>query len=92
MAPRPANNIADLLKRALEDRLRTYSLTPRELEIVWLLLQGRSNKEIAARCFICEQTVNDHLKHAYQKLGIHSRTALIPRLLEMPAHVAPTAS
>jgi len=52
-------------------------LTEREKEVVALLLQGYSNREIAARCFISEQTVKDHLKHIYTKTGIHHRSALM---------------
>jgi len=58
-----------------------YRLTPRELSIVYLLLQGYSNKEIAGRCNIAVQTVKDHLKHIYEKTGVHQRTALLALLL-----------
>ena len=76
-----AANLSALLARVLEERMRPYFLTPREESIVSLLFQGCSNKEIAARCRISEQTVKDHLKHVYQKVGTHQRTALLARLL-----------
>ena len=57
--------------------LQPFLLTPREEEILTCLLQGLSNKEIASHCFVCEQTVKDHLKHIYQKVGIHHRSALL---------------
>lgn len=65
----------------LRERLLEYSLTPREAEIVWLLACGMSNKEIAASCSIAPQTVKDHLKHVYAKIGAHQRTALLARLI-----------
>lgn len=65
----------------LRDRLQGYALTPREVEIVLLLIHGLCNKEIAARCGISLQTVKDHLRHVYDKTGIRQRTALMARIL-----------
>jgi len=72
---------AGFFARVIRERLIPFALTPRESEIVGLLLHGLSNKEIAARCRIAEQTVKDHLKHVYTKVGAHQRTALIARLI-----------
>jgi len=47
-----------------------------------LILHGLSNKAIAAGCHITEQTVKDHLKHVYRKMGVHQRTAAIAKLLQ----------
>ena len=58
-----------------------HGLTRREQEIAYLVVQGFHNKEIASRCFISELTVKDHLKHIYQKMGIHQRADLLLRLL-----------
>lgn len=65
------------LDRRISQQLDVYGLTPRELSIVHLLVQGCSNKEIAGRCDIAVQTVKDHLKHIYGKTGVHQRTALL---------------
>ncbi len=70
-----------ILKSVFGRRLHAYALTPREEHVVGLILRGLSNKEIAAHCHISEQTVKDHLKHIYQKVGTHQRTALLARLL-----------
>lgn len=48
-------------------------LTPRELEILQLVLAGRTNKSIAAEICISEKTVEYHLNHIYTKLGMHTR-------------------
>jgi DNA-binding NarL/FixJ family response regulator len=48
-------------------------LTMRQLEIVRLLSQGLTNKEIARSLGIAEQTVANHLKTIFDKLGVHSR-------------------
>jgi DNA-binding NarL/FixJ family response regulator len=49
-------------------------LTPRELEILQLVLTGKTNKEIAREIYISERTVEFHLGHIYTKIGARSRT------------------
>ena len=65
----------------LRRRLRSYLLSAREEEIVSLLVQGFTNREIAERCYISEQTVKDHLKNVYRKMGVHQRGAAVAMLL-----------
>lgn len=48
-------------------------LTPRELEILQLVIAGKTNKEIAREIFISKKTVEFHLDHIYSKLGIRTR-------------------
>jgi DNA-binding CsgD family transcriptional regulator len=51
-------------------------LTPQELQIALLLTAGRTTRETAAALFLSPKTVEYHLRHVYQKLGIHSRDEL----------------
>jgi DNA-binding CsgD family transcriptional regulator len=51
-------------------------LTRAELRVARLVAAGHSNKEVAAELFVSVKTVEFHLRHAYQKLGIRSRVAL----------------
>jgi len=48
-------------------------LTPRELEILQLVLAGKTNKEIAHEVFISKKTVEFHLDHIYSKIGLRTR-------------------
>jgi two-component system, NarL family, nitrate/nitrite response regulator NarL len=52
------------------------TLTEREREIVCLVSEGLSNKEIARRLNLCDDTIKMHLHHIYQKLAIRNRMAL----------------
>jgi DNA-binding CsgD family transcriptional regulator len=52
------------------------SLTPTELDVVRLVSEGIPNKEIATRLFISPRTVQSHLRHVYNKLGLTSRVQL----------------
>ena len=50
-------------------------LTPRELEVLALLAQGKTNRTIAHELYISEKTVASHVSHIFTKLGIGSRSA-----------------
>jgi len=52
------------------------SLTPAELDVVRLVAEGLTNKDVAARLFISPRTVQAHLAHVFAKLGVASRTQL----------------
>jgi predicted ATPase/class 3 adenylate cyclase/DNA-binding CsgD family transcriptional regulator len=52
------------------------SLTPTELDVVRLVSEGLGNKDIASRLFISPRTVQAHLTHIYNKLGLTSRVQL----------------
>jgi two-component system, NarL family, response regulator LiaR len=55
----------------------TEALTERETEVLHLLVQGQSNKEIARTLQIVEDTVKTHVKHILAKLGVQSRTQAV---------------
>ena len=57
-------------------------LTPRELEIVGLLAQGRSNRDIAGILMISRATVKVHVERIIRKLGVSDRTQAVVRAIE----------
>jgi DNA-binding CsgD family transcriptional regulator len=53
------------------------SLTPTERDVVRLVREGLTNKDIATRLFMSPRTVQTHLTHVYTKLGLSSRVQLV---------------
>lgn len=64
-------------------QLQSLGITPRELEILTLIAQGLSNREIAAQLFVSENTVKTHCARAYDKLGAARRTQAVQRGKEL---------
>ena len=74
------------LSREVAERMIEYPvaahLTPREMEVLRLLPQGLSNKEIAVRLDVSETTAKWFVKNILQKLGVNDRTAAVTTALE----------
>ena len=60
-----------------EARVRELALTPRELEILGLIASGLSNREIAEKIFVSENTVKTHSSRLFDKLGARRRTQAV---------------
>jgi two-component system nitrate/nitrite response regulator NarL len=66
------------LKSAPDERTqkKTFGLTPRELEIIAAIVAGYTNKDMAQKLRISEQTVKHHLTNIFDKLGVSNRLEL----------------
>lgn len=71
--PAPVNFVLDT------DKAAQLGLTSRELEVLALIAQGLSNKEIAEQVFVSENTVKTHLSRVFDKLGAKRRTQAVQR-------------
>ena len=70
-----APQVAERLMRELFSREQSAdSLTERETDVLRLLAQGKSNKEISRTLHIAEQTAKTHVSHILEKLSLSSRT------------------
>lgn len=76
LEPQPA-------ERDLATKLAVYGLSKREQEVTLFAVRGLSNREIAERLFIAEQTVKDHLHDVFEKVKIHRRSELAAKLFDL---------
>jgi len=60
-----------------ERKREALGITRRELEILELIAQGMSNREIAAKLYVSENTVKTHSSHVFDKLGARRRTQAV---------------
>jgi len=70
-----------------EGRVSELGITPRELEILGLIAAGLSNREIAGKLFVSENTVKTHSSRLFDKLGARRRTQAVQ--LGKQAHLIP---
>lgn len=64
---------------------RSFGLTPREAEILMWIARGKTNKEVGLILNTSPRTVNKHLEHVFEKLGVPTRTAAIAKILNSAA-------
>ena len=69
--------VSSYLLRELQEPVKPTTLTDREAQVLSLLAQGKSNKEIASYLQIAEDTVKSHIRHILTKLGVQSRTQAV---------------
>jgi DNA-binding CsgD family transcriptional regulator len=83
---------ADKARRELSKiaaRAPAGELTETECRIAALVAQGHTNREVAFALFVTENTVQTHIRHIFQKLGVRSRTALAARLVRTQTGAPP---
>jgi DNA-binding NarL/FixJ family response regulator len=77
-------------KSANENQIDVQALTPRELEVLRALVEGRSSRDICAELYIAPNTLRTHVQNLLAKLQVHSKLeavayALRKQLVEIPA-------
>ncbi|TNE74387.1 response regulator transcription factor [bacterium] len=78
ISPSIARKLLKLVKPGVvleKEPEQQFDLTEREVEILRLVTDGKSNKEIAEHLFVSPLTIKTHVKNIYEKLHVHSRAA-----------------
>jgi DNA-binding NarL/FixJ family response regulator len=78
-----APSVSRVLVRQAASRAPAVTLTPRELDVLRLVAEGLSNREIGARLHLGEATVKTHLLTAFPKLDAKTRTGAVTRAREL---------
>ena len=82
MSPKVAASVVKLLAKLTKPTSQPISLSPRELDLLRLLVEGLTAKEIADRLQVSIHTTSTHTRNLFTKLGVHSRAAAVARALK----------
>jgi len=77
-----SRHIPAAIAARLAERMASSDLTSREMEVLELIVQGQSNKEIGASLTISEATVKSHINNILSKLGVTDRTQAVTTALQ----------
>jgi DNA-binding NarL/FixJ family response regulator len=81
VSPRMGGKLFETVRQFLRHRevvaARKPTLTGREIEVLQLVAEGRTSKEIGDRLYISENTVKNHVRNILDKLGLHSRSEAV---------------
>ena len=81
-----ARLVVQSFRSAPASGIESQGVSPREQEILALLAEGITNKEIAVRLGISPETVRTHLGHIYEKLHVQGRTEAVTKYLKAAGH------
>jgi DNA-binding NarL/FixJ family response regulator len=80
MSPKIARRVLEMFSK-LVPKTPDYGLTPREKEILQLIVAGLTTKELADRIELSIHTVDTHLRRIYSKLEVHNRSGAVAKAL-----------
>jgi len=82
MTPMVARQVVEMFKKQIPPEKENHSLTPRESEILSLLVDGMNYNMVAEKLFISLDTVRNHIRHIYEKLHVHSKSQAVAKALK----------
>ncbi len=83
MTPSIASKVLAMFKSGTSfSKDESYNLTERELEVLKFLVDGKSYKLIAEKCFVSIDTVSSHVKNIYKKLQVHSKSEAVVKAIK----------
>src|SRR5262245_58758966 len=81
MSPEVARRVIRLFREVRPPQRADYNLTPHEVRILKLLVEGHNYKTAATKLGVAPTTINFHLQNIYQKLQVHSKTEAVAKAL-----------
>ena len=81
MSPEVARRVIKLFREIRPPQRANYDLTPHEIRILKLLVEGHNYKTAATTLGVAPTTINFHLQNIYQKLQVHSKTEAVAKAL-----------
>ncbi|MBC8095678.1 MAG: response regulator transcription factor, partial [Akkermansiaceae bacterium] len=81
MSPRVATSVLDMFTRMAGPK-QDFGLTEREREVLELMKEGLTKKEIAGRLELSFHTVDDYLRNIYAKLHVHSQAGAVAKAMK----------
>jgi DNA-binding NarL/FixJ family response regulator len=81
LSPEIARRVIKLFREIRPPERAGYNLTPHEVRILKLLVEGHNYKTAASRLGVEPTTINFHLQNIYQKLQVHSKTEAVAKAL-----------
>jgi DNA-binding NarL/FixJ family response regulator len=81
MSPEIARRVIKLFREIRPPERADYNLSPHEVRILKLLVEGHNYKTAAAKLGVAPTTINFHLQNIYQKLQVHSKTEAVAKAL-----------
>ncbi len=82
MSPHIARKVLEMFKENAPPPRAEYRLTPREFEVLELLVQGEDYKSIAEKLFLSLFTVRAHIRNIYDKLHVHTKSQAVAKALK----------
>jgi len=81
MSPEVARRLINLFREIRPPERADYNLTPHELRLLKLLVEGHNYKTAAAELNVTPSTINFHLQKIYEKLQVHSKSEAVAKAL-----------
>lgn len=82
MSPEVARRVIDIFTQVRPPERVDYDLTPHEVRLLKLLVEGHSYKSAAAQLKVSVNTISFHLKNIYEKLQVHSKSEAVAKALQ----------
>ena len=81
MSPEVARRVIDLFREIKPPKEAEYDLTPHEVRLLRMLVEGHSYKTAAADLHVSVNTIKFHLRHIYDKLQVHTKSEAVAKAL-----------